>query len=159
MLGVIALLQNQFKTIDFSDRLAFALIGGIILAFFGNMNVYRPQAKIINVVYSKLIFTDSTEKLIIFMTSPEVKTINQSLSTNEYYTLKENQKNIKMTITESGEYDHWSYLLHKEDKKYNFEEWTYGFIIKSNGITIKNDNWNKTKKRLFIKNKKQKEEK
>ncbi len=150
MVGLILIAQDDHNNIGVVEKSMFIFFSIIVVFIFGSMNVYHTTPAPITIKYSKLTFTDSTEKLIIFMTYPEVKTINQPLSTTEYYTLKEQQDNIEMTIGESGEYDHWDMLLHKKDKAFDIEEYTYSFTIKAGGKTIENKYWWKTKTQQFV---------
>lgn len=150
--GFILIVQDQWGNIGIGSRVLFtffALIGTFIL---GIPNIYHTPDNVMEVKYSKLTFTDSTEKIIIFMTHPVKRTINQPLSTTEYYTLKEHRNDLNMTITESAEYDHWSMLNGREngEEAMQLEEYTYAFTIKSPSGVIENPYWLKTKSRYFI---------
>lgn len=150
--GGILIVQDDFNDIGPGTRVVFTLLAALAVFMLGSPNVYHTDEKKYQVEYSKLTFTDSTEKIIIFMTYPEKKTVNQPLSTTQYYTLKEQKNDLNMTITESGEYDHWSMLSAREskDKLKDIEEYTYSFTIKTPSDTIENKYWLKTKTRQFI---------
>ncbi len=159
--GFILIVQDEWNDIGFFSRMWFTLFAGLGVLMLGSPNMYHTNKNEMKVEYSKLTFTDSTEKIIIFMTSPVKQTINQPLSTEEYYTLKETQDDINMTITESGEYDHWSMLRGREseDGKLqadDIEEYTYAFTIETPDKVIENPYWLKSKTRKFVTEEKKK---
>ena len=153
VLGGILIVQDQWGDIGIGARLSFTLIAVVIVFWMGLSDVYFTQEKTIKVKYSKLIFTDSTEKIIIFMTYPEKRTVNQPLNTTQYYTLKDQEDNITMYITEKGTYDHWSMLDAKDNNDTSnpdVSEYSYGFTINSPAEAISNDDWLKSKDRKFV---------
>lgn len=151
LFSIILIFQNDYDNFGIAERSMLSLFAVTIIYLLGTTNIYCTEDKKINVEYSKLIFTDSTEKIIIFMTYPEKRTVTQPLSTTEYYTLKDQQNDIKMFIIEKGTYEHWNKLYARESNTtVVVNEYSYSFTINSQSGEIVNDAWLKGKDKKFI---------
>jgi hypothetical protein len=130
-------------------KLAFTFIAIVLIGLVGVNNIYKSETKIIPVEFSKIKYTDSTEKTIIFMTDPIKKAVVVEFGSSNYYMMKEADQNISIHIVERGFYNHWDKLLNNG----SIEEYTYDLVIVSSDQNFTKSDWFKKKNgdRQFIK--------
>ena len=151
---IVAKTENE---VTLTERFFFFVGVCFIILLFGNSNTYSKHKDNIDVKYSKVVFTDATEKLIIFMTYPKKETVVLSkLPTADYYSLKEEKNNLKFVISETGRYAHWYKLAYNGNPPDNtIGEWDYDLNISSPSFSIVITEWRSNQKeRLFIKKEK-----
>jgi len=129
---------------DNESKTVFIIITSIILFGFSTMNIYSINYKPIKVKYSKVSFTDSTEKIVFYMTYPTHDTIVLTPSTKKYYTAREIGKDFNLTITTKGEFDHISKLRGNN----TIEKYTYTLNVKSGNFNL-STKWKESTTKLF----------
>ena len=129
---------------NIESKTFFIIIVSTILFIFSTINVYQINYKPIQAKYSKILFTDSTEKIIIYMTYPINDTIVLTPSSKKYYTAKEIGKDFNLTITTRGEFDHISKLIYNNKIK----KYTYTINIKSGNFKL-STKWKESTTKLF----------
>ena len=129
---------------NIESKVFFLIAISAILLIFSTINVYQINYKPIQAKYSKILFTDSTEKIIIYMTYPINDTIVLTPSSKKYYTAKEIGKDFNLTITTKGEFDHISKLRGNN----TIEKYTYTLNVKSGNFNL-STKWKESTNKLF----------
>ena len=129
---------------NIKSKVFFLIAISAILLIFSTINVYHIDFKPIQAKYSKILFTDSTEKIIIYMTYPINDTIVLAPSSKKYYEAKEIGKDFNLTITTRGEFDHISKLIYNNKIK----KYTYTINIKSGNFKL-STKWKESTTKLF----------
>ena len=145
--------ENQTPTIGekslIGGKSLFAIFAIIIVAILGTNNVYKKEIRVIPVKFSKIVYTDSTEKTVIFMTEPIKKAVVVNFDASEYYMMKELDQNLTIKIIETGEFAHWDKL----EGEGVIDEYKYDLVLISPDQNFTMRNWSKKKdgERQFVK--------
>jgi len=146
--GVIVF-EGSHQSPTIGEKIGFIFVAIFLVGLIGTNNVYKNEPNIIPVKFSKINYTDSTEKTIIFMTEPIKKAVVVKFNSSDYYMMKEQDQNVTIQIIERGVYTHWDKL----ENKGIIDEYTYDLVIVSPDQNFTKDNWSKKKNgdRQFLK--------
>lgn len=124
-----------------TEQVITVVLTTFALLILSSTNVYSIDNKEIDVNYSKLEFTDSTERMVVHMIVPHKRVeVISNWSSSDYYTAKTNKDSVKIKIIEVGEHDHLSKVF--ENRK--VEEYTYRLVVTFDGGSYKDISWSKT---------------
>ena len=116
------------------------------MIFLSHTNVYNKDGRTLKAEYSKIEFTDSTEKMVIFMTKPVKEVLVLHLSDKSYYNAKDIGKDFNITIQERTIGDHMGKLMGNGKE---IEEWNYILTVKAGDFNYKNGGWKTGEKQLY----------
>ena len=121
-----------------ADHILLIIISSLVFIILSSMNVFDKENQIINVEYSKIEFTDSTERMVVYMSKP-VKRVEvvADWTSSDYYTAKSNKDSIKIWITETASFDH----IDKVANDNHIEEYNYRLDITYDGGAYDNKMW------------------
>jgi len=140
-INFLILFEGNHQSPSVGEKIAIGIVITILVMIMGTNNVYSNESRIIPVEFSKVVYTDSTEKTVIYMTSPIKKAVVVNFGASEYYMMKELDQNLTIQIVENGKYTHWDKL----ENQGAIDEYSYELVVVSPDQNFTHSGWSKKK--------------
>jgi len=129
--------------VDSGNKLGMSLLSILAILIFGLFDVYTVSENKIPIHFNKVVYTDSTEKIVLYATNP----INEALviqpESKLYYEFKLYDQNLSAYIKEESKRSHWANILDLEPTTFQ-----YDLIINADKKQIKIASWKNTKTKI-----------
>jgi len=130
---------------DPGDKLGMGFLSILAIFSFGLFDVYKVSEDKIPIEFNKVVYTDSTEKIVLYANKP----INEALVVHPesklYYDFKLYDQNLSAYIKEESRRSHWANLLNLEPTTYQ-----YDLIINAGKKQIKITSWKSSKTKMLF---------